>query len=193
MTAATAALDHSELIHLALEADRNGDSGASLAYLKQAVSRPDATAPAHLLLGAGYAQLQMYDRAVTEMESALALDPSLAIARFQLGLLLLTCGDALRALDTLKPLAELGEAHALAQFGAGLIHLIGDEFGPSIACLHKGIALNTDNPALNQDMLKIIEKIEALPPQAPAAESGAASDDSARHIFLSAYTTGAKQ
>ncbi|NHZ80748.1 hypothetical protein F2P44_15915 [Massilia sp. CCM 8695] len=213
MTAASfATLDQSELIHLALEADRLGNSGASLTYLKEAVTRPDATAPAHLLLGAGYAQLQMYDRAAAEMESALAVDPSFAIARFQLGLLQLTSGDAERAMNTLLPLQELGEQHALGQFGRGLIHLMRNEFGPTLACMAQGMLLNTDNPALNADMQQIVDKVNALPPDAlaaaqpaptgeaegaaaaaPAEETALAADDQvANPIFLSAYTSGGK-
>ncbi|MFB9240277.1 hypothetical protein IV454_23860 [Massilia antarctica] len=207
MTAASfSTLDQSELIHLALEADRLGNSGASLTYLKEAVARPDATAPAHLLLGAGYAQLQMYDRAAAEMESALAVDPSFAIARFQLGLLQLTSGDAERAMSTLLPLQELGEQHALNQFGSGLIHLMRNEFADTLACMSKGMALNTDNPALNTDMQLIVDKVNALPPETLAAAAQAAAapaeaaetppvpdDQVANPIFLSAYTSGGKQ
>ncbi|HEX8611904.1 MAG TPA: tetratricopeptide repeat protein [Telluria sp.] len=216
MTAASfSTLDQSELIHLALEADRLGNSGASLSYLKEAVGRADATAPAHLLLGAGYAQLQMYDRAAAEMESALAVDPTFAIARFQLGLLQLTSGDGERAMSTLLPLQELDEQHALHQFGSGLIHLMRNEFAATLACMARGMELNTDNPALNTDMQLIVDKVNALPPEALAAAAPAGSGDPAatpvpvppaqeqaqapaddqvaNPIFLSAYTSGGKQ
>ena len=91
-TASIAALDQVELVKLALDASRNSNHGVALAYLKEAVSRADATATAHHLLGAEYAQIQMMDRAIVEMEAALALDATLATARLQLGLLLMGTG-----------------------------------------------------------------------------------------------------
>src|SRR4051812_18126235 len=134
-------LDQAELVQLALDATRNGDAGSALSYLKEAVTRPDATAIAHFLLGAEYAQLRMYDRALPEMESAVALDPSMGIARFQLGLLLLSSGDAARASEALQPLCELGTENALSHFGQGLIHLMRDEFEQTVQCLSRGMEL----------------------------------------------------
>lgn len=191
MTSATiAGLDQAELLQLALHASSTGDSGTALSYLKEAVTRTDATATAHFLLGAEYAQIRMVDRAVSEMESAIALDPSLSIARFQLGLLLLTSGDAARAADVLQPLQELGIQHALAHFGNGLLHLIRDEFAETTQCLKRGIELNTENQALNADMQKIMEQIKLLPSDALANKDGGSVSENAdaRHIFISAYT-----
>ena len=191
MTAASISLlDQAELIQLALNSSKNSDSGAALSYLKEAVSRTDATATAHFLLGAEYAQIQMYDRAVSEMESAVALDPSLFIARFQLGLLLLSSGDAKRALDILEPLNELGGANPLRHFGLGLIHLMRDEFSDALRCLTLGIELNLENQPLNNDMQKIIAEINKLPANSVKnAEAVSSLDESStQHIFISAYT-----
>ncbi|HEX7634769.1 MAG TPA: hypothetical protein VF427_05745 [Noviherbaspirillum sp.] len=185
-----ATLDQAELLQLALNATRNNDSGMSIAYLKEAVSRPDATAAAHFILGSEYAQIKMYDRAVAEMEAAVALDPTLAIARFQLGLLWLSSGVPDKALQTLQPLEELGEQNELAHFGRGLIHLMRDEFAETVHCLTRGIALNTANPALNADMQKIIDEVNRFPPETLQNRSASASTEAAgeHHIFISAYT-----
>ncbi|MES2347551.1 MAG: hypothetical protein V4641_08265, partial [Pseudomonadota bacterium] len=76
-----ALLDQAELQQLALNASAANDSASAIAYWKEAVSRADATAQARYLLGAEYAQIKMYDRAIGEMEAAVALDPALSIAR----------------------------------------------------------------------------------------------------------------
>jgi len=179
-------LDQIELVQLALDATRNGDAGSALSYLKEAVARPDATAIAHFLLGAEYAQLRMYDRALPEMESAVALDPSMSIARFQLGLLLLSSGDAVRASETLQPLCELGDGNALSHFGQGLIHLIRDEFEQTIQCMTRGMELNSENAALNADMQKIIDRVKAVTSSSENPSDKEEADS--QHILLSAYT-----
>jgi tetratricopeptide (TPR) repeat protein len=183
-------LDQAELLQLAIIASSNNDSGTAIAYLKEAVSRPDATGKAHFILGAEYAQIKMYDRALVELEAAIAVDPTLSIARFQLGLLWLTSGVADKAREVLQPLEELDNGNALAHFGRGLIYLMDDEFAKALQSLQQGIELNTENPALSQDMQKIIDEINKLSPEilSKKDETAASEDTSARHIFLSAYT-----
>jgi tetratricopeptide (TPR) repeat protein len=186
-------LDQAELFQLARNASAADDSASTIVYLKEAVSRTDATAAAHYLLGAEYAQIGLYERAVGEMESALALDPALAIARLQLGLLWLGNGAADRAETVLLPLAKLAPGDALRHFGAGLRHLIKDQFDDAVACLEQGLVLNTSNPPLNGDMRKIIDGIGraraggTAAPVAQAASTPATAEDT-QHILLSAYT-----
>lgn len=182
-------LDQEELVRLALDSSKNNDSGSTLIYLKEATSRPDALAVAHFLLGAEYAQLQMYDRAVMAMEAAIGIDPALAIARFQLGLLLLTCAEPDRASAVLEGLEPLGEGDALYQFGRGLIHMIRDEFPDALIHLQKGIELNTANLPLNGDMQRIIDEIHKLPAEKLQGSEIAAGAvvPGGQHLFLAAY------
>ncbi len=188
-------LDQGELLQLALTASGANEGGAAIGYLKEAISRPDASATAHYLLGAEYAQIRMYDRAIAELESALALDPSLSTARLQLGLLWLTSGRGDKASAVLDGLAGLAQDDPLRYFGVGLCHLIRDEFVAARDMLLQGIARNTGNAPLNGDMQRIVGEIEALeqgqapaPVPAPAEPEPAESVADARHIFLSAYT-----
>jgi tetratricopeptide (TPR) repeat protein len=182
-------LDQTELVRLALAASAAGDAGTAIAYLKEASGRADGSAAAHYLLGAEYAQIKLYDRAVDEMEAALALDPALSTARLQLGLLWLTGGNAERAAQVFAPLAELAADDALHHFGAGLCALIADRADVALAQLRAGLALNQSNPALNGDMQRIIDEVtrlraNAVPEQAEAAAPAA----EASHVLLSAYT-----
>lgn len=182
-----AMLDTAELQQLALNASAGGDSASAIAYLKTAVGRPEATGVMHYLLGAEYAQIKMYDRAIEEMEAAVALDPALSTARLQLGLLWLGANNAGRAAEVLAPLAELAADDPLHQFGAGLRHLIKEELADAARCLAAGVQLNSANPALNHDMQSIMAQIEQLQGGAAAGAQAAPAEDSP-HILLSAYT-----
>ena len=190
-----AMLDQAELQQLALNASATNDSASALGYLKEAVSRADATATAHYLLGAEYAQIKMYERAIGEMEAGIALDPGLSVARLQLGMLWLGADQPLRASEVLLPLEELGNGDPLSRFGAGLRHLVAEDLNAALRCLGEGVELNSVNPALNNDMRSIMRHIEStlaggVVPGAPAAvepDAAPAADDS-QHILLSAYT-----
>lgn len=175
------ALDQDELFQLALAAGEKGDSAAALVYLKHAVSREDASARAHYLLGAEYAQIGLYPRAIEEIEAAVALDPNLHAARLQLGMLWLGANDNARAADALAPLTELAGQDPMRLFGAGLLCLINNDEEGALRRLEEGMALNTVNLPLNGDMQRIVEHVRA----SRAAEPDAGAE---QHIMLSAYT-----
>ena len=194
-----AMLDQAELLQLASNASALDDDAAAIGYLKEAVTRPDATATAHYLLGAHYAQIKMYERATGEMEAALALDPALAIARLQLGLLWLSGGAAAQAEVTLAPLAELAGTDALRHFGTGLIHLMKDQFDDCVRDLEAGMAMNSLNAPLNNDMRRIVDEVARLraagqvAPASEAAPAPQADADGSNHLLLSAYTGNSGQ
>lgn len=204
MTTVLSLLDQTELLTLAANAGNDNDPGAALGYLKEAASRPDASGLAHYMLGAEYAENKLYDRAADELEAALALDPTLHIARFQLGLLWLTGGVADKASSVLTPLDELAEDDPLRLFGQGLRHLMVDQFAEAEQCLAAGMAANQSNAALNGDMQQLRDAIAVqvaaneaaangqaatpAPAPEPAPQDSAADDEQARRVLLSAYT-----
>ena len=178
-----------ELLQLALDASRNGNVHAAIAYFEKAISREDTTAVAHYLLGAEYAQIQKYDAAVAQMGAAIALDPSLNIARFQLGLLWITQGNGANAQLILAPLEEVPADNPLHHFGKGLIYLTQDQFPECVQHLKQGIELNTENLPLNNDMQRILDEIAKMDAHSTAVETQKEAEESdAQHIFLSAYT-----
>jgi tetratricopeptide (TPR) repeat protein len=200
MTPSTPLLTQTELLALALEAIRKGDSGQSLGYLKEAAARSDATAEVCFLLGSEYAQLKLMEEARIHMHRAIEIAPAYAIARFQLGLLYLTHAMPNEAQAVWEPLTELGTGHPLGAFHQGLVHLIRDEAQEALHWLAQGVGLNTDNPALNHDMQLIIAELQRLQasgaaPSVPMATSSEATPAEAaaeaeNHLFLSTYQRG---
>jgi len=197
-------LDQTELVQLALNAGAKNDDAAAIAYLKEAVSRADATATAHYLLGAQYAQAGLYERSVDAMEAAIALDPALSVARLQLGLLWASTGAADRARVVLEPLQDLAEDDCFRLFGAGLRRLLDDDLDEAIELLRAGIARNEANEPLNADVRQVLAAAEqtraALPGTAPTATAPTESEEhvaaeeigDGRHVLLSAYMGNAE-
>jgi hypothetical protein len=93
--------------------------------------------------------------------SGVDLAPDYAIARFQLGFLLLTSGESHAAQEAWGPLHALPADNYLRLFVMGLCHLIRDEFNDVINVLQDGMARNRDNPAMNRDMQLIIDEVRA--------------------------------
>lgn len=164
-------LDGAELLHLAIEASGRNDHGTAITYLKQALDLPEgslATSSDYAkylhMLGAEYAQIGMMDRAAAHMARAVDMDPDLHTARFQLGLLHITCNQPEQALSVLAPLEKLPDDSPFHHFGMGLQHLVQDRFKPCRESLLKGVELNSasasPNLALNADMQKLLNALE---------------------------------
>jgi len=135
------------------------DTSSDLTELRQAALNDPGNGVLRYLLAAEMAHLQDYDGAVLEFSAAIALDPSLHIARLQLGLLQLTLARPDQTLAALAPLEGLADGEPLKHFKRGLEALIHDEFTACLQSLQRGIELNTANPALNRDMTLIIERV----------------------------------
>jgi tetratricopeptide (TPR) repeat protein len=113
----------------------------------------------HLLKGSLLAGGQDYASARTAMRRAVDLAPDYAIARFQLGFLLLTSGEPHAAQEAWGPLHALPESNYLNIFVRGLCHLIRDEFDDTVRLLQEGIDRNTENAPMNADMQLIIDEV----------------------------------
>lgn len=162
--------------------------------LKEAVSRRDASEEACFLLGSQYASLNLFSPAAHWMQKAIDLNPDYALARFQLGLLLLTQGMATEAELTWAPLERLGSSDYLGAFRIGLLHLIKDEFREASHWLLEGVRLNGVNESLNNDMRMLAGEVLKLqqsksnqdtPPLPPAETTD--GTDLPDHLFLNAY------
>jgi len=143
-------------------------SGDELSQIREAVRKDAMNAELRYLLGAELAQQGEYEQAVLEMTLAVELQPSLHVARFQLGLLHLTLARPSEALAAWAPLDALPDGSYLKSFKQGLDALIRDDFANCIGSLERGIAANTVNAPLNRDMALIIDKCRAALAQQPA-------------------------
>lgn len=171
-TSATS-LDEAEFVHLVLRAMAADRHDEVISLLKRMVSAFPANANAHYLLGAEHAQIGLYDRALADFAEALRLEPRLAIARFQLGLLHLTLGHTAEAESVWSPLDELATDDPLRLFKSALVHLIHDELKECAQGLRAGIDHNTDNEALNGDMRRLLADVERRLGGSPAETSEA--------------------
>ncbi len=191
----TQPLDDDELLHLALRASNENRHEEAISYLKRAIGVSPNNAKAHYMLGAEHAEIGLYDRAAEEMAKAILLDPTLVTAQFQLGLLHITSARVKEAEETWKPLDKLGENNPFYLFKTGMLHLARDEFEACIQALEKGIKLNQQNVALNNDMRKVLEDVKTKFPAAGTAAPAASADNKdktkyPRDTRLSAYRQG---
>jgi hypothetical protein len=102
-----------------------------------------------------------YATACDAMRRAIDVAPAFHIARFQLGLLLLTSGEAITAQETWGPLHSLPSGHYLRVFVNGLHRLILDDFSEAVRLLEEGIALNHENAPMNRDMQMIVDEVRS--------------------------------
>lgn len=132
---------------------------SELLRLRAAIVRDPGNAELRYLLGAELAHLREYPEAVTQMRTALDINPKLHFARLQLGMLYLTMSQPDDSLAIWAPLEELDESAALKAFKRGLEALIRDDFPACIGFLQQGIDLNKQNATLNDDMSQLIERV----------------------------------
>jgi tetratricopeptide (TPR) repeat protein len=195
-------LDHPELLHLAVEASARNEHGTAIGYLKQALDLQPGSALSSTdyanfayFLGAEYAQIGMMERAAEQLRSALALNPALHAARFQLGLLLLTEAQVPQALEALAPLEQLSEQDAFRYLGAGLRYLAANDLSAGRQALLRGMELNgkstSPNLALNADMQELLDGIQAQMNSPHALPANGTSGSNVEAGFLmSAYHRG---
>lgn len=164
------------------------DDEAGLARIDELIQRYDGDARLHFLKGSLLAGMRRYEEAHVFMQRAVERAPGYAIARFQLGFLEMTSGDYPAARTTWAPLLDLPAEDPLLLFVMGLEQLAKDSVPEGIELLRQGIARNTDNPPLNNDMQLIIDKT--------LEEAGARPADdeptTATHLLLQRYANKTK-
>lgn len=174
----------SELITEAIDAIK-GDEAKGLVRVDMLLRDYSSDPRLHFLKGSVLAGLERYPEAHAAMRQAVTIAPGYAIARFQLGLLELTSGEAAAAQETWRPLQGLAPDDPLRIFAVGLDHLIRDDFEPAVSALQEGMRRNTENPVLNKDMQLIIDKIEEMRSKSPESDEPVSST----HWLLQQYTS----
>jgi len=136
----------------------------------------------HFLHGSLLAAVKRYEDAGLAMARALEIAPDYAIARFQLGFLRLSSGDADAARQIWAPLETLAAEDPLRLFAHGLNLLAVDRFEDAKALLNQGLAANGNGP-LNGDIRLILERLEGESFEAETAPT------SSTHFLLAQQTT----
>lgn len=159
------------------------DASHDLAELRRAAIDDPRNGVLRFLLAAELAHLQDYDGALLEFSAAIALDPTLDIARFQLGLLHLTLTQVDHALAVLRPLENLADDNPLKHFQRGLVALIRDDTPEFLRSMQRGTELNSTNPALQRDMQLLVDRIS----QASTTPGTKTRSDADVHTDFSLY------
>ena len=191
MSSTSETFDADELLHLALHANKKGETENAISLLKRSLNLNANDAKVIYMLGSLHAEIGMYGRAIQEMQQAVELDPELHTAQFQLGLLELTSGNTEKAKEAWTKLEKLEPAHYLRVFSDGLLLLIEDKLDDAMTMLKNGIVLNKENIPLNNDMANFVVEIERNKNQAPqlaqAESANENNDEDEGQRILSAY------
>ncbi len=183
-------LDNEELLRLALDAINNGRDADSLVMLKTLLERDPKHVHAQYLLAAQHAQLGMFERAEAGFRAAVAGAPDLAIARFQLGQLLVMKGTVEEATQMLAPLADRGDA--LAAYARALVAAANEDATTAVRELDQGLALPQEIPALAGDMQRLRDRLsvqgaDLATMQATEAALAETNPIGANPMFLASY------
>lgn len=162
------------ILREAIAASQRDDSDRAIALLQEAMTQFPQSALPHFLLAAEHAQQGRKADAETAFSNALILQPTLHIARFQLGLLQFSSGRPAPAMLTWQPLLDLPDGDALKLFVQGFGHLAQDGFAEALTCFTAGMQANRDNPPLNTDIDRIVTEIRRLMTSGNTSESRAA-------------------
>ncbi|MGD8569910.1 MAG: hypothetical protein PVJ39_17620 [Gammaproteobacteria bacterium] len=146
-----------KLFDLALQASQAKDTQKSIRYIKLAIDGDPEDARMRYLLGSLYADIGLYDNAISNMENALDLDENYHMARFHLGLLYLMADRQQEAELTWEGLDALDEKHYLSLFKQGLLKIVKDDVREGIDLIKAGINNNHINESLNHDMKAAID------------------------------------
>jgi len=160
------------------------DSEQALIGLDDLIQIYGNDARLHFLRGSVLAGLEHYGQARTAMQTAVDMAPDYALARFQLGLLELSSGDPVAAQSTWGPLSALPLDNPLRLFAEGLRKLITGAYAEAIALLEEGIALNTELPPMNRDMILMIQQMR----EKLDAEAAVGNVESDTHFLLRQYS-----
>jgi len=182
-------LDSDELFHLAVLDSQAARHDEAIRKLKEAIAYSPNHAKANYLLGAEYAEIGLYDRAIEMIERAVHLDPSLITAHFQLGLVHYTLGNVAAAQESWAMLDSTPGADDLIAFKRALLQIAAGEYHQAISELDRGIGYAQANLALLHDMQRVKANVERHLATLPGHSEASHQDirNSANHLLLSNY------
>lgn len=151
--------DADETLKLAIHASEHGDAHSAIRYLTELLNvQPDHGAACYFL-AMQYAEIGLFERAITTLQHAIKINPTFDIAQFQLGLLYLQTQQTLQAEQLFSSLSLSSHDPALAAFSLGYLALFKEQTSDAIHHFQEGIAV-CSNDALNNDIKRVIAQVE---------------------------------
>ncbi|MDR7016406.1 tetratricopeptide repeat protein [Acinetobacter sp. 3657] len=162
--------DADETLKLAIHASEHGDSHSAIRYLTELLNvQPDHGAACYFL-AMQYAEIGLFERAITTLQHAIKINPTFDIAQFQLCLLFLQTQQTFQAEQLFSSLSLSSHDPALAAFSRGYLALFKEQSGDAIHHFQEGIAV-CSNEALNNDIKRVIAQVEQAAASAPLGTS----------------------
>jgi Tfp pilus assembly protein PilF len=176
-------LDADEYFHLALHASATGQHHTCMTYLKEVLQKQPRHAMATYLLAVQHAELGLVARSIEGMRAALAIDPRIEVARFQLGWMLVNVNRVAEARECFAALSGSTD-EMMRLFAEGMTALVDNNTTLAREQLARGLAAPSGNPALMTLVRQLLERLWAQPAAAPAAEVKTTAHEP---VFLGAY------
>lgn len=175
-------LDVEEYVQLALHASMSGNPHASLMHLHEALRLEPRNARATYLLATQHVELGLAERGVKGLQAALELDPSLEIARFQLGFVLVNLQRPAPAREQFSQLVASKDL-ALSNYAAAMLAVIDGEPIQARQRISAGLACRQINRALSGVMKRLLDGLSGAEGPPPAASE----DPPSNAVHLGAY------
>jgi predicted Zn-dependent protease len=149
-------LDNEETLRLALAAMQQGQDTEAVGLLKTLLERNPGHVYGRYLLAAQHAQMGLLDRAEAGFRAVVADAPEFAVARFQLGQLLLVQGGREEAACIMERLVD--QTDALGAYSRGLLaedpRVMAGELAAGLALPQAIAALTADMQRLHAQLLE---------------------------------------
>ncbi|MNP11548.1 Tetratricopeptide repeat protein [compost metagenome] len=176
-------LEANEYLHLAIHASQENNHHAALDYLERALRLEPDNPQVRYFQAAEYAELGLFTRAILCMAEVLELNPSMDLARFQMGLLYLKQQSPEQARGSFERLSANSLDESLRSFAHAYVSLIDEDLQVAIIKLERGLQA-CENPSLKDDMTRVLATLK--PEYAPLTADLASAGDNAP-VFLGAY------
>lgn len=186
----------SEYVHLATHASSRGDHIAALGFLKDALASEPKNAAALYFFATECAELGLLERAIKGMEDALAIEPKMDLARFQLSLLYWQTNQPAPARAHLATLQQ-GEGAELKAYCEALLAIIDNDLEKAKDRLASGLRMEGGNDVLKRNMNNLYHRLVALSlasdstPEAESVHRSEAGALAASAVHSSASLPGA--
>ena len=179
-----ASIEFQTVMEQAMEAARHDAYAEADALIDRAIRLAPGSGLPYYLRATNQAEVGLHDLAEANFTACLNRAPGFSIARFQLGLLQYTMAREALAVATWEPLMGLADDHALKLYVQALVCLMSKDGAGAARLLERGLAALPCNPALNNDMARLLERVRD---SANGSTSDTPDPVHAAHFLIGAY------